>query len=185
MDGFSNDKQQESEVHSAFAEIVKIYPEYITQLQALEICRVAPKTIRKWQQEGHLQFEVVNDGLRHCHAIKRDDILALLYSKHCLEPVDGDYMIAMRRYYIQKYISYPDGLVVSDVVEMTGYVKQTVAKWMHKNLLNGYNRGKLFRIPKKHLIDFVCSPYYRQIVRKSKTHTIDVQSFLEEYKKRK
>jgi hypothetical protein len=89
-------------------------------------------------------------------------------------------MVKLRQFYTQKYKDYPDALLIRDVVAMTGYVKTTIVNWMHNGHLKGYNRGKIYRIPKKHLVDFVCSPYYRTIIRKSKSQRADMQSFLEE-----
>jgi transcriptional regulator with XRE-family HTH domain len=180
MDSFDNKDERSRTLRKIFAEVYKQYPLFVTQQEAAKICNVDNQTIRKWEKDGGLPFTKAVDKLLHFHQISLDDLLGYFYEKNCLQDSENPYVIEMRRFYEQKYKDFPDRLYVKDVATMTGYVKQIVAEWMHNGHLKGYNRGKPFLIPKKYLIDFVCGPYYRRIIRKSNVHKTDMQSFLEQ-----
>jgi len=183
MDDFQNDRERMETLQNLFPDVYRKYPKTITQQQAAEISQVDVQTIRQWEQSGDLPFAKVVDRLLHYHQIKLDDLLVSLYKRRCLHDTQSFYMARLRQFYIRKYKDYPEALYIRDVVAMTGYVKTTVVGWMNKGCLKGYNRGKIYRVPKKHLIDFVCGSYYRQITRKSKVQKADMQSFLEELQK--
>jgi len=185
MDDFQSERERVETLHSLFPDAYQKYPKIITQQQAAEISRVDTQTIRYWEQSGDLPFTPAVDRLLHYHQIKLDDLLALLYKKRCLHNPQSLYMASLRQFYIQKYCEYPEALYIRDVVCMTGYVKTTIVNWMNHGWLRGYNKGRTYRIPKSYLIDFVCGSYYRQIIRKSKAHKADMQSFLEELRKYK
>ena len=185
MTEFLNEKERTETLRILFPDVYRKYPKTITQQQAAEISQVDVQTIRKWEQTGSLPFVPAVDRLLHYHQIRLDDLLALLYSKRCLHDPQSIYMVMLRQFYVQKYRDYPEALLIRDVIEMTGYVKTTVVNWMNHDWLKGYNRGRVYRIPKRYLINFVCGPYYRQIIRKSKVQRADMQSFLEIYQESK
>ena len=179
MNDFQSDRERLETLQNLFPDAYRKYPKTITQQQAAEISRVDVQTIRQWEKSGDLPFVPAVDRLLHYHQIKLDDLLALLYTRRCLHDPQSLYMVRLRQFYIQKFKDYPEALLIRDVVVMTGYVKTTVVNWTNHGWLKGYNRGRIYRIPKRYLIDFVCGPYYRQIIRKSKAHKADMQSFLE------
>ena len=181
MEDFQNEKERLYTLKKTYPEVYKEYPDLITQQQAAEICGVDVQTIRKWEKSGDLPFTTAVNRLIHYQQIKLDDLLTCLYVRGCLHEPNSIYMMKLRQFYTKKYKDYPDGLLIRDVAAMTGYVKTTVVNWMNKGHLRGYNRGKIYRIPKKYLIDFVCGSYYRQIIRTSEIHKADMQSFLEEF----
>ncbi|HML33417.1 hypothetical protein [Sporomusa sphaeroides] len=181
MNSFNNSKERSKMMREIFAEVYEQYPLFVTQQEAAQICNVDIQTIRKWEKDGELPFTKAVDRLLHYHQILLDDVLGILYERNCLQDSEDPYVMKMRRFYEQKYKSVPERLYVKDVADITGYVKQMVARWMHNGHLKGYNRGKPFLIPKRYLIDFVCGPYYRRIIRKSSVHKSDMQSFLEEF----
>ena len=185
MNELLNDNERADTLHNLFPDVYRKYPKTITQQQAAEISQVDVQTIRAWEQFGDLPYTPAVDRLLHYHQIKLDDLLALLCEKRCLHSPQSIYMVMLRQFYVQKYRDYPEALLIRDVVEMTGYVKTTVVNWVNHGWLKGYNRGRVYRIPKRYLIDFACGPYYRQIGRKSKAQRADMQSFLEIYHKSK
>lgn len=183
MEDFQNEKERMETLLKLFPDILLKYPRTITQQQAAEICQVDVQTIRQWEKSGDLPFISTVSGLIHHQQIRLDDLLTCLYIKKCLHEPDSFYISKLRQFYVNKYKSYPEALKIHDVVVMTGYVKTTVVNWMNNEWLKGYNRGRVYRIPKKYLIDFVCGSYYRQIIRKSEIQKADMQSFLEELKR--
>jgi transposase len=182
MEDFKNEKERNTILQKLFSDVYIKYPHTVSQKQAAEICQVNVQTIRKWEKDGELLFTRIIDGSIHYQQIKLDDLLACLYKKECLHDAESVYMKKLRQFYARKYKDYPEALLVRDVVAMTGYVKTTVVNWMNSGHLKGHNKGKIYRIPKKYLIDFVCGSYYRQIKRKSNIQKVDMQNFLEELK---
>jgi len=180
MDSFNNKVGRSGMLREIFPEVYEQYPLFVTQQEAAKICNVDVQTIRKWEKDGELPFTKAVDRLLHFHQILLDDLLGYFYEKNCLQDSENPYIIKMRQFYEQKYKDFPDRLYVKDVAKMTGYVKSIVVEWMHNGHLKGYNRGKPFLIPKKYLIDFVCGPYYRRIIRKSRTHIADMKRFQNE-----
>lgn len=180
MEDFKNDTERMETLKRIFSDVYQRYPEYVTQQQAAEICEVDVQTIRKWEKSGDLPYVTVIDHLVHYHQIKLDTLLTCLYIKNCLHDGDSPFIVKLRQYYTKKLLKYADGLLIREVSTITGYGKTAVVNWMNRGRLKGHNRGRIYRIPKKYLIDFLCGPYYRQIVRKSKIHRADMQSFLEQ-----
>jgi transcriptional regulator with XRE-family HTH domain len=185
MDDFKDEKERSEIFIKLFADILEKYPQIISQQQAAEICQVSVQTIREWEKSGDLPFSPKIDKLLHYHQIRLDDLLTCLYIKECLHDSESFYMKQLRKFYTHKYKTHSDMLLIRDVVVITGFGKTTVVNWMNNGRLKGYNRGRIYRIPKIYLIDFVCGSYYRKIIRKSKIQKADMQSFLEELKELK
>ena len=60
---------------------------------------------------------------------------------------------------------YDDVLDVKEVGEILGYSPKTVYKILHNGSLKSIQKGRMFRIPKKHLMDYLelfDSPMYEQ-----------------------
>jgi len=183
MKDFKNEKEQAKILQKLFSDILKKYPETISQQQAAEICQVKVRTIRKWEKSGDLPFIPKIDGLLHYHQIKLYDLLTCLYEKECLHDPESFYMKQLKRFYIHKYKNHSDMLLIKEVAVITGFGKTAIVRWMNSGILKGYNKGRVYRIPKIYLIDFVCGSYYRKIIRKSKIQQADMQEFLEELRK--
>lgn len=64
----------------------------------------------------------------------------------------------------------PDAISSKDIQEVTGYGKEAVRKWIIGEKLIGVVSRKRFVIAKEDLIDFLVSPAYVWITRKSKIH---------------
>ena len=71
---------------------------------------------------------------------------------------------------------YPDALRAKHIQDVTGYGKETVRKWINSGKIQGIVVHKRFVVDKDALIDFLTTPYYFSIIRKSKTHLADFQS---------
>jgi len=183
MEDFKNEKERSETLLKLFPDIFQKYPQSISQQQAAEICQVSVQTIREWEKSGDLPFVPMIDRLLHYHQIRLYDLLTCLYIKECLHDPESFYMKQLRRFYTHKYKNHSDMLLIKDVAVITGFGKTTIVNWMNNGRLKGYNKGRIYRIPKIYLIDFVCGSYYRKIIRKSKIQKADMQSFLEELRK--
>jgi len=179
MNHFQSNEERLKVLSLTFADVYEKYPCEITQQQAAEICAISVQTIRKWEKFGDLPFKWQVNKLIHYHTIQLDDLLTCLYEKSCMQEADCEYISLMQRFYENKYKSLPSGLLIKEVAAITGYGKTTIVNWINQGKLKGYNRGRVFRIPKKFLVDFVCSSYYRKIKRQSSIHKADIQNFLE------
>ena len=82
----------------------------------------------------------------------------------------------LRSYYTIKMKDYPDVITSYDIQLVTGYSKEIIRKWIKSDKIIGCVSRKKFRIAKDDLIDFLISPYYAKIIRKSKTHIEDFQN---------
>lgn len=76
----------------------------------------------------------------------------------------------MRRLAQADWINFPDVLSVQDVVELLGYQKKTVYRWRKEYGLKGIQISGIHYIPKSSLLDFIASPDFHRIQRKSEKH---------------
>ena len=76
-------------------------------------------------------------------------------------------MSYLRRFYDKRLKKSPDILTVEDISGITGFVTQSVQRWIGKQHLKSFTKGRGFRVPKESLIDFLVSPVYNAIQEKS------------------
>ena len=87
-----------------------------------------------------------------------------------------EHISSIKSYYRNKMRDYPKVIDAKDIRTVTGYGKEIIRKWINSEKILGVVVRKRFRIAKEDLIDFLASPYYAKIIRKSKTHIEDFQS---------
>jgi len=75
-----------------------------------------------------------------------------------------------REYYAELLSEYGDVLGSKQVAALTGYGMQTVSRWCHTGVLQGFICKGRNMVPKIFLPEFLCSPYFYVIVRKSRWH---------------
>jgi len=68
-------------------------------------------------------------------------------------------------------------------MEITGYSSTAIYRWCNAEKLVGFKISGKFIIPKIGLAEFLISPYYCGIQRKSWRHLFFVATFLKELKK--
>lgn len=160
-----------------FLPIVNSYPEYVTQKQLIEICNVCQKTAYNWEQKGVISFtREICSSVRY-NKYRLLDILEYLYERDCRQETDSNYMIMMKKFYEDEFYNYPDVLDVSTVISMTGFSKSAITNWVRQKKLKEIKAKKKFYIPKKYLIEFLISPSYRQIRRKTVIQIQMMQKF--------
>ena len=69
------------ELNERYADIIKRYPEYITQNQMIEICGVCAKTAYNLERRGVIPYTVEVNPTRRIHRIKLLDVIAYLHQK--------------------------------------------------------------------------------------------------------
>jgi|AGTN01.2.fsa_nt_gi hypothetical protein len=163
------------------------YPEYVTRKEMAVILGICASKAYNLEKQGHIPYEYTStfDGRRQ--KIKTSDILLYQYEQIRFNESDNEYVEALRDYFDKQLKEYPKLLRVSDVKRFTGYVKTTINNWILRNELKALcyknqrikspRRGKGTLITKESFIDFLASPYYRNIARKSALHKEQEQEY--------
>lgn len=160
-----------------YPEISDAYPEYVTQKQMYEICGVCKSTVYKVERSGAVPYEKTVNRLLHTHKISLLDALAFKYRREYGYRHDDEYISYLRRFYVKRLKGYPDVLHVTDIAEITGFVKNSVQRWIGKSYLKAFIKRRRFHIPKVSLIDFLVSPTYNTIQDKSEKQTATLREF--------
>lgn len=160
-----------------YPEISSNYPEYVTQKQMYEICGVCKSTAYKAERSGAIPYEKTVNRLLHTHKISLLDALAFKYGREYGYRQADEYISCLRRFYNKRLKGYPDVLYVTDVAEITGFVENSVQRWIGRTYLQAFIKRRRFHIPKIFLIDFLVSPMYNAIQDKSETQTAMLREF--------
>ena len=165
----------------------KRYPEYLTQKEMAATLSICVSKTYAIQKRGQISFEYINTDEGRRQRIRTADILRYKYEQMCYNEVDSEYTDMLRRYFEKQLKTYSRVLTTSDIQSFTGYVNTTVNHWIERGLLKVLRyqnqriksphlaRGTL--IPKAAFLDFLVSPYYRDIVRKSAIHKEQAQDY--------
>ena len=168
------------------------YPDIMSKEQMRIVCHVSKRTALYLLQSGLIPCEFTGKKTR-CYFIKKSDVIAF-YLDHARNPerylVPRDWYTSssklpahkirilpppippedMRRYYDQALAKSPDVWDVGQVSAYTGYNSRAVGNWIRKGRLHTILRTHKYFIPKCFLIDYLCSPEYWNIIRKSREH---------------
>ena len=134
-------------VKQTYFDVIKAYPEYVTQQQAAQICGREVQVISRLEKAGVIPYTKAIDGRLHYHKIKTIDVLMYLYNRDYQQANDSAYMHCLKSFYIEKYKNYADCLYSCDVSEMTGYSMTSVQKWVNNGYLKA-RKGSVFLISK-------------------------------------
>ena len=172
---------------------LKNYPEIMNKEQFTKLCHIAKRTALYLLESGLVPCECTGKKTR-CYKIKKSDIVAFVNDKtvnpnkyippeHWYTYGNGEKSITvrvypdssiskekMKGYYKNCLAKYPDLMTTQDVVRFTGYVRETVANWVNNGHLQVLTKTYTFHIPKVYLIDFLCSDYYNNLIRKTPKH---------------
>ena len=163
-----------------YSSVIDRYPEYVTQKEMCAILGICQSTAHSIQKKGIIPFEYVSTSEGRRQRIKITDILLYKYETMCFGEIENEYTESLRRYYQKQLHDFPQLLLVPDVMRFTGYSKSAVYNWILSNelkplsyknkRLQSFHRGKGTLITKDSFLDFLTSPYYRSIARKSNAH---------------
>ena len=167
--------------------VIDCYPEYVTQKEMCAILGICKSTAYSIQKKGIIPFEYVSTSEGRRQRIKITDILLYQYQKICFGEIKNEYVEGLRRYYQKQLSSFPQLLLVSDIMRFTGYAKTTINNWIQRNELKSlryknkriqsFRRGKGSLITKDAFLDFLTGPYYRSISRKSDIHKAQAEQY--------
>ena len=138
-----------------------------------ELCGISPSTAYKLLKSKKVHFEKCRDGSVQYYNIPIGEITKYLDEKSNRGKLSKSQVEIVRSYYTIKMRDYPDVITSIDIQIVTGYSKEIIRKWIKSDKIIGCVSRKKFRIAKDDLIDFLISPYYAKIIRKSKTHIQD------------
>lgn len=170
--------------HMSFNEYYRLemnrYPEYVMQKEMAAILGICKSKAYLLLKQGLIPFEYTGASTGRTQKIKTADILLYQYEHMCFSNAKKEFGEELHRFYQNKLKDSPQLLLVSDVMRFTGYVRTTVNNWiLHGKLqalcykdkrITSPRRGKGTLLTKESFIDFLASPYYRNIIRKSNLH---------------
>lgn len=87
----------------------------------------------------------------------------------------------MKKFYEDELCNYPDIIDVSTVISLTVFSKSAITNWVRLKKLKEIRAKKKFYIPKEYLIEFLISPNYRQIRRKTEKQLKMMKKFEKQY----
>ena len=153
--------------------VEKSEKQYVTKKEFCKICGISESTAYKLIKCEKINFEKCRDGLLHYYKIPVCEMEKFREEKEAKGFVaDADAKV-IKLYYENKMIGYPDVIDSRDIQTITGYGKEIVRVWINSEKILGIvTRGK-FHVAKDDLLDFLISPYYSNIIRKSKVHVTD------------
>lgn len=150
-------------------------PQYVTKIEFCKMCGISSSTAYKLIKNGKVSKTECCDRLLHYYKIPISEIEQYRKEqekKHRQTLSDEEVMI-ISKYYRTKMKDYPDVIESKDIQAITGYGKEIIRVWINSEKILGVVVRKKFRVAKEDLIDFLITPYYSNIIRKSKTHIAD------------
>ena len=147
--------------------------DFVSKEEFYKLCRISKKTAYKLIKSGRIKAIKRNCGSLHCYEIPISEIERLESIRYYINKLREEEISKVKEYYSEKLQSYPDVITSEDVQVITGYVKETVRRWIQgKKLVATVYKSK-YIITKNDFLDFVTSPSYVGITRKSQKHLSD------------
>ena len=170
-------------------------PEVMSKEQFYQICHISKTTAGMLLKSGKVPSEYCSKP--RCYKIKKQDVMKYLenrvvfpnaysapkgwysgtYENSLPKDLPESDLKRMRNFYENLLMDCPDILTTMDVVKLTGYGKSTVNDWCNHDILMHFRKSYYNHIPKRFLIDFFCSLYFRSITRKTKWHLKTLSHF--------
>jgi len=172
---------------------LKKAPEVMNKEQLRKLCHISKRTALFLLETGLLPS--TNTGKKtRCYRIKKSDVIEFINDKKVnpnkyipperwytygaptqsftvrVYPSGAISKERMKCFYTSRLSQYPDLMTTKDVVEFTGYARQSVVNWVDKGHLQILTKTNTFHIPKVFFIEFLCSDYYNGLVRKTEKH---------------
>ena len=147
--------------------------DYVSKEEFYKSCRISKKTAYKLIKSGRVKAIKRNCASRHCYEIPISEIERLESVRCYLNKLREEEIDKVKKYYSEKLRRYPDVITSEDVQIITGYVKETVRRWIQSGKLVATVYKSKYIITKNDFLDFVTSPSYVGITRKSQVHLSD------------
>ncbi len=164
--------------------LLKEYPPVITKDQLYRICHISKRTAKHLLDNGYIPC--INSGKKtRKYKIELTDVIKYLETRDKTPEVfaapvgwyktGAKYKGSRSRpkelseeeknklsaVYSSRMIYYPDILSAQDVSKITGYHRNTVAKWCSKKWLFCFHMGNKYVIPKISLLEFMLGPEFQ------------------------
>ena len=167
-------------------------PDEMNKEQFRIICHISKATAAKLLESGVVPC--VHSGKKtRCYTIKKTDVQAYLKNRRAndtsrdsydksssillMEKPPEESMHLLYEFYSEKLSDYHDVITSKEVISFTGYCKESVNRWCRSNAIKHFTRNRKHYIPKRFFIEFLCSPRFRLIQRKSLTHLQMIAEF--------
>ena len=147
--------------------------EFVSKEEFYKLCRISKKTAYKLIKSGRIKAIKRNYGSLHYYEIPISEIERLESVRYYLNKLREEEISKTRDYYSEKLKKYPDVITSEDVQTITGYVKETVRRWIQNGRLVATVYKSKYIITQNDFLDFVISPSYVGITRKSQEHLLD------------
>ena len=157
-----------------YPHVARQYPEYVTKLQFCEICGICKSTAYKLLKSGRISYEERVERLLHYYNIPLIDVLQYKYEKEVEGILSEHDTKQVQAYYENILLKYDDALSASDIRLITGYSKEAIRRWIIKGYIEAVKIREDFKVSKEDFIDFVISPMYNNILRKTQKHKADI-----------
>lgn len=147
--------------------------QYVMFKEFCDICGICPTTGRKAIANKKVSYKKCQEGKLHYYKIPMSEVLRYKQERENRGILADAQIKKMREYYDLKLRDYPTLITAYDIRNITGYGKEIIRKWINsEKILGVVVRGK-FCVAKDDLIDFLVSPYYERIIRKTSAHIAD------------
>ena len=147
--------------------------DFVSKEEFYKLCRISKKTAYKLIKSGRIKAIKRNCGSLHCYEIPISEIERLESIRYYINKLREEEIDKVKEYYSKKLKNYPDVITSEDVQIITGYVKETVRRWIQSGKLVATVYKSKYIITKNDFLDFVTSPSYVGITRKSQEHLSD------------
>ena len=149
--------------------------QYVTKNEFCKMCGISSSTAYKLIKNGKISKIECCERLLHYYKIPISDIEQYReeQNKKNRQTLSDEEVTRIGKYYREKMKDYPDVIESKDIQTITGYGKEIIRLWINSEKILGVVVRKKFRVAKEDLIDFLVTPYYSNIIRKSKTHIED------------
>ena len=147
--------------------------DFVSKEEFYKSCRISKKTAYKLIKSGRIKAIKRDCGSLHCYEIPISEIERIESIRYYINKLREEEIGKVKEYYSEKLQSYPDVITSEDVQAITGYVKETVRRWIQSGKLVAIVYKSKYVIAKNDFLDFVTSPCYVGITRKSREHLSD------------
>lgn len=147
--------------------------ECVSKEEFYKLCHISKKTAYKLIKSARIKAIKRKFGSLHCYEIPISEIQRFESVRCYINKLREDEISKVKEYYSEKLQSCPEVITSEDVQIITGYVKETVRRWIQSGKLVATVYKSKYIITKNDFLDFVTSPSYVGITRKSHEHLSD------------
>jgi len=147
--------------------------DFVSKEEFYKLCRISKKTAYKLIKSGRIKAIERKCASRHCYEIPLSEIERLESVRRYLNKLREEEIDKVKEYYSKKLKNYPNVITSEDVQAITGYAKETVRRWIQGGKLVAIVYKSKYIITINDFLDFVISPSYVGITRKSQEHLSD------------